>query len=100
MSNECSTEKGQCSEAPQAKKDSECCEIPAKLLCAADEAWHELLKEKIKKQIETHNGEKLNKLAEVVAQANHQRWTGLIAQKQACNDYQEQVKEIMISLTK
>lgn len=44
------------------------------LLKMADEAWMELLKEKIKQKIEETTGPHLDKLAAIVAQANHDRW--------------------------
>lgn len=108
MPNQCSTgqggtNQGQCSEKSTSQatnNQSECCEIPAKLLCLADQAWHDLLKEKIKAQIEEHAGEKLDKLAGVVATANHKKWSNLIQQKVNCGSYQDEVKEIMLSLSK
>lgn len=45
----------------------------------ADEAWMELLKEKIKEQIEQSSGKHMDKLAKIVSDANHARWQGKTA---------------------
>lgn len=44
------------------------------LLEMADEAWMEVLKEKIKQKIEKETGQHLDQLASLVATANHNRW--------------------------
>jgi hypothetical protein len=58
------------------------------LLALADEAWTELVKAKIKKQIEAHSGEHLEELAKIVSDANHERWQHILAGKQVRNEYQ------------
>ena len=82
MSNECSTERGICHE-PSANpcqtggKEQEC-NMHEKFLCLADEAWMELLKEKIKAEIEKSGGAKLNALAKLVAETNGRKWQFMI----------------------
>jgi len=49
-------------------------DFPHQLLEMADEAWMEVLKEKIKEQIKATSGAKLDKLAKIVAEANNDRW--------------------------
>lgn len=49
-------------------------DFAAELLHLADDAWMELLKEKIKEQILKKNGKQLDKLAALVSNANHSRW--------------------------
>lgn len=44
------------------------------LLEMADEAWMEVLKDKIKQKIEDTTGQHLDQLATLVATANHNRW--------------------------
>lgn len=61
------------------------------LLQMADEAWMELLKEKIKENIQTLSGSNLDQLAKLVAESNHERWKHMLADKKACNDYHEKV---------
>jgi hypothetical protein len=49
-------------------------DFSAKLLEMADEAWMEVLKEKIKEQVAASSGDKLDKLAKIVAESNNARW--------------------------
>jgi hypothetical protein len=86
MSTESCSTQAQCS-TPQVQE--ECCDMPEKLLALADAAWAELVKEKIKKEIEASCGEKLNKLAKLVAETNKAKWSAKIAAKQGCNEYRE-----------
>lgn len=44
------------------------------LLALADEAWMELLKDKIKADILSTSGKQLEQLAKIVSEANHARW--------------------------
>lgn len=49
-------------------------DFATKVLAMADEAWEELLMEKIKARIEKQSGNHLDKLAELIANANKKRW--------------------------
>jgi hypothetical protein len=102
MSNTCdASNKESCSSTEQScnteQKDSECCNMPEKLLCLADEAWKELLKEKIKAEIEKTSGQKLNNIAKLVSEANHRRWSHQIEGKQKCDEFKQQLKEAFLS---
>ncbi len=99
MSNACDASKEECHEGAGQSASSECCEIPEKLLCLADEAWRELLKDKIKQEIQKTAGPKLDSLAKLVAETNHRRWTHQIQGKIKCDEYKQQVKDALISLT-
>lgn len=44
------------------------------LLEMADQAWMEVLKDKIKEQVKTTSGANLDQLAKLVAESNHERW--------------------------
>ncbi len=57
------------------------------LLQLADEAWMEVLKEKIKAHVTKSNGAQLEKLAKVVAEANKDRWRLKLASKKGCEDF-------------
>lgn len=102
MSNECCTEKGECNEAADQHcstgsshgKEQEC-NMHEKLLCLADEAWKEVLKEKIKQEIEKSSGAKLSSLAKVVAEANGRKWAFMIQGKKACDDFKTQVRTLL-----
>jgi len=55
------------------------------LIEMADEAWMEVLKEKIKEQIKSANGSHLDQLAKIISESNSARWT----QKMALNKGQQ-----------
>lgn len=63
------------------------------LLEIADEAWMEILKEKIKDQILKTNGPQLEKLAKLVSSSNNERWKYKIAGNAASNHYREKFAE-------
>ena len=71
----------------------ECCDMPEQLLELADEAWNELLREKMKAKIEESCGEKLDELAALVTTANSYRWQQKIQGKVKCDEYKSSIKE-------
>lgn len=68
------------------------CNYPEKFLELADQAWMEVLKEKIKENIRA-NGKNLDELAKLIAEANHEKWIKKMENKQSANHYQEQLRE-------
>lgn len=78
---------GKCSTQSATSDCGECCDMPGKLLAMADEAWYELLKEKIKKEIQGSCGERLDKLAKLVAETNNAKWAHEIMGKVKCEEY-------------
>jgi len=98
MSNACDVTKETCTASAVSTAGAECCDIPEKLLCLADEAWKEVLKEKIKQEIEKSSGPKLSALAKLVAETNQRRWSHLIEGRQKCDEYKQQVKEVLLGL--
>ena len=103
MSSSCEQTQGSgaCAEtAAHHASEGECCNAPEKLLCLADEAWKEVLKDKIKQEIEKNSGAKLDALAKLVANANQQKWAHLIEGKQKCDSFKDQVREALLSLSK
>lgn len=98
MDNACDTQKEACSTgAAGHKAEAENCDMHEKLLCLADQAWKEVLKEKIKAEIEKTSGQKLNNIAKLVAETNHRRWSHMIEGKQKCEEFKQQLREIMVS---
>ncbi len=90
----CSTE----SCATTQKSDSDCgcgCDMHEKLLLLADDAWMELLKEKIKAEIDKSNGQHMDKIAKLVADTNCDKWGHMIQAKVKCNEYQDNLKALM-----
>lgn len=66
-------------------------EFACELLELADQAWMELLKEKIKEQILASGGGHLDQLAKLVAESNRQRWQHKMASKTLCEEYKEKL---------
>jgi hypothetical protein len=67
------------------------------LLELADEAWMELLKDKIKQQILTNNGNKIEQLAKLVADSNNERWKNKLGIKKCCNNFKEKLENYFSS---
>lgn len=61
------------------------------LLEMADQAWMEVLKEKIKEQVRTTNGANLDQLAKLVAEANHVRWKHKMNVQKDVHSYKEKL---------
>lgn len=64
------------------------------LLELADEAWMEVLKEKIKERIRNQDT-KIDQLADIVAEANHTRWRNKISDQQNYWAYEDQIMDLM-----
>lgn len=77
--------------------DSEGCKCTEKFLEIADEAWREILKDKIKSKILSHKGDHMDKLAEMIAKANGERWKNKISAKTKSNEFKEGLKEFFSS---
>lgn len=58
----------------------------------ADEAWMELLREKIKEQIEATSGKHMDKLAKIVSDANHARWQSKTAGFRNNEEFHDKLK--------
>lgn len=65
------------------------------LLEIADEAWMEVVKEKIKEEIRQHAGEHISKLAKLVAQTNHTRWTNILGEKRNLEEYENNLRNLV-----
>ena len=73
------------------------CKCTEKFLEIADEAWKEVLKEKIKEKILSHKGEHMDNLAEMIAKANGEKWKIKISAKTKSNKFKENLKEFFSS---
>lgn len=67
------------------------------LLKLADQAWMEVLKEKIKEEIKQHSGDHLSQTAKLVAGANHVRWKEKLQSKKDLQDYEDQLRNLICS---
>lgn len=73
--------------------DHESCDFSSQLLEMADEAWMELLHEKIKANIAASNGQQLDQLAKLVSDTNNARWKGKLGAKKGCADFKDKVND-------
>jgi hypothetical protein len=67
------------------------------LLRMADEAWMEVLKEKIKKEVLAKSGDKLEKLAKIVAEANEARWHQKLSLMDAAHTFADKIRSFFSS---
>lgn len=84
---------GECNEGSCESQEGGCCEMSAMLMKLADEAWGELMKEKMKKAIEKERGEKMNKVAAVSVQASLAYWEHKMQGKAQCHEFSENLKK-------
>lgn len=68
------------------------CDYAAKFLELADQAWMEVLKEKIKEHIKS-NAKNMDELARLISEANHERWQKKMENKQCTGGYEEKLRE-------
>lgn len=60
-------------------------------LDVADEAWEEVLKDKIKEYILKTQNERMTKLAKIIAEGNSHRWRSKMDKKRGCLEFQEEL---------
>ena len=65
------------------------------LLELADDAWMEVLMDKIKEEILAHSGEHLTQLAKLVTATNHERWKDKLAEKYNKENFREELRQLM-----
>lgn len=65
------------------------------LLALADEAWMELIKDMIKEEIIKHSGKNISQIAQLVAKANHARWTAKIDEKKNHHVFEDELTNLM-----
>ena len=87
----------QCGDKPRQEQHEEHCHCEEKFMKVADEAWMELLKEKIKAEIEKKQGDSLEKLAEIITKANSEKWRHKITIKSKCEEYKNNLKDFFSS---
>lgn len=85
--------KSSCSCSCHGSQENSCCDYPKKFLELADCAWMEVLKEKIKDHIRQKDT-KINELAQLISETNHERWKHKQEKFQGCNAYEEKLKNL------
>lgn len=78
-------------------EEHEGCHCMEKFFEIADEAWKEVLKDKIKAKILMHKGEHMEKLAEMIAKANGEKWKLKISAKMKGTEFKDNLKEFFSS---
>lgn len=93
-----------CSCCSDKKKHDSCChdhhdgddcqkDFAKHLLGVADEAWMELLKDKIKKHILASCDQQLEQIAGIVAESNKARWQHKIAIQKAKQEFKDKLED-------
>ena len=97
-------ERNQCCKQQHVLQDLECddeCDedegedFALELLELADDVWMDVLREKLRKHIEVRSGARLDRLAQVVAEANATLWRQAIIEENAFANFREAVTEIL-----
>lgn len=65
------------------------------LLALADEAWMEILKDKIKEQILKRSGKNLDEMAKLVSDANHERWKHKIKEFGGKDEFEKKLHDLL-----
>ncbi len=78
-------------EKQNACEDAKTCSMPEDFLALADEAWLEVLKEKLKENMREVCGKQLDELAKIVCEANGQKWDNRIQAKSHCEAYKQKI---------
>jgi len=61
------------------------------LLEVADEAWTEVLKDKIKEHILSTQNDRMTELAKIVSEGNNTRWKNKMEKKAGCAEFKEKL---------
>jgi len=70
------------------------------LIELADEAWMEILKEKIKAEILKKSGDHLTQMAQLVNEANHRRWQDKIDERKNAENFEDKLSELLFKQQK
>lgn len=89
---QCGCKCGQCCCQKSCHEEQEC-HFSKKLIEIADEAWMEVLADRIKERIKASSGQSLDELAKIVVDANAERWKFKMAKKKGCHDFEEKVEQ-------
>jgi hypothetical protein len=65
------------------------------LIEIADEAWMEVLKEKIKDEIRKKSGDHLTQMAQLVNESNHKRWVDKIDERKNAENFDDRLRDLL-----
>lgn len=83
---------GSCGNECQSESCHPGCNYAQKFLELADHAWMEVLKEKIKENIQA-NSKNMDELARLISEANHEKWQKKMEDKKCCGSFEERLGE-------
>ncbi|MBT7902710.1 hypothetical protein HN587_02530 [Candidatus Woesearchaeota archaeon] len=95
----CNEKQNECSTKSCAPKQctSSGCEMTDKMMSLAEQAWSDLLKDKMKKLFETNNGERMDKIAQATVDAVNKKWKHKMQGMAACGEAKQNLKEAFMS---
>ena len=82
-----------CQDTSSNQKATSGCEMTDMIMHIADKAWEELMKEKMKKELEKQIGERMNKVAVAGATASIAYHTHLMEAKMKCEEHKTKLKQ-------
>ncbi len=68
-------------------------DFSSQLIELADQAWMEVLKDKIRNHVEKTAGKHLDELAKFVAETNNHRWKMKLQADKACKDFKQHISD-------
>lgn len=80
-----------CSHGHECSHDHDQQDFAIQLIEMADQAWMEVLKDKIKEHVQAASTKNLDELAKLVADANHERWKTKMAKEKGRKEFREKV---------
>lgn len=70
------------------------CSFCKKLVCLADEAWLEVVKDKLKEEIKKADGAHIDKLVQLVSSFNRERWKAKMSEKAATEEFEDKMRDL------
>ena len=90
MTQECN--EGSCNEGSKCGSQSTGCEMTDMMLNLADEAWKQLMMEKMKAEFEKQRGEKMTRVAAASIEASIAKWEHKMSGKMKCQEAKDKLK--------
>ncbi len=91
---DCCSKENKCSSQPQEEgchNEEKHDDSSSWFLDIADEAWTEVLKDKIKEHILATQNERMTELAKIVSEGNNQRWKHKMEKKKGCDEFKQRL---------
>jgi len=72
------------------------CEMTDMLMHLSKKAWMELMVEKMKDELQKHNGKKMDKTAAVIVEAANAKWEHKVSGKVQGHEHKEKIKQALM----